>query len=179
MTAISLGSLQDLNCNAKFDIKQQLNIFLGDDDDVNIFKNVSSKHSYHDLLSIKNSVNRNNPVLLSCNVCSLKSKHGVLISFVDDLKNRAINICIIAVQETWNIQIPELVQIPGFKLVYKLRHSIRGGGVAFYIKDNVKFKIMDNFSHFIEKTFECLTVELTINKKHTSVAIFTNHLIRP
>jgi hypothetical protein len=41
----------------------------------------------------------------------------------------------------------------------------RGGGVGFYIRDNLKYKIRDDLSPFIENEFESLTIELSLNAK--------------
>ena len=40
-----------------------------------------------------------------------------------------------------------------------------GGGVAFYVKQGIPFKIMKNLSNFVEREFECLNLETTIIKK--------------
>ncbi len=43
---------------------------------------------------------------------------------------------------------------------------MRGGGVGFYLRENIKFKILPQLSSFLTKTFECLTIELIYpNKK--------------
>ena len=65
----------------------------------------------------------------------------------------------------WSLAYPELVNIPNFKFVHKTRNLNKGGGVAFYVKNDIHFKILNDLSHFIEKEFECLTIEATINKK--------------
>ena len=82
-----------------------------------------------------------------------------------DLVKNCVNVAIIAVQEIWNIQYPELVNIPGYEFVFKSREKVQGGGVAFYVKHGIPFKIMKNLSNFVEREFECLTLETTINKK--------------
>jgi hypothetical protein len=45
----------------------------------------------------------------------------------------------------------------------------RGGGVGFYVRDDVSFKTIEDLSVFIPKIFESLTIELIINKKKLSV----------
>ena len=49
--------------------------------------------------------------------------------------------------------------------MYKKRSKFWGGRVGFYIKEGISHKILENLSFFIEKVFECLTIELTINSK--------------
>ena len=93
------------------------------------------------------------------------SKFDDLYSLITQLTTSNVNIKIIALQEIWNIPYPELVNIPNFKFVHKTRNLNKGGGVAFYVKNDIHFKILNDLSHFIEKEFECLTIEATINKK--------------
>ena len=44
----------------------------------------------------------------------------------------------------------ELVQIPGFKFIHKQRESNHGGGVGFYIREWIPFKIIDDLSPFTD-----------------------------
>jgi hypothetical protein len=99
------------------------------------------------------------PIYLSLNIQSLNSKFEELQQFVHDLRLKGINLEVIALQETWAIQYPEL--IPGYQqIVYKNRLGMRGGGVGFYVKNGINFKIIDELSPFEEKIFESL-IQLT------------------
>ena len=93
------------------------------------------------------------------------SKIDDLSSFILQLVNNNIDIKIVALQEIWSLPHPELVNIPGFKLLFKARKNTQGGGEAFFVKDGISCKIIDNLSIFIEKEFECITIETTINKQ--------------
>jgi hypothetical protein len=75
---------------------------------------------------------------------------------------KKIHVDVIALQETWHIQYANLLDIPGYqRLVYKNRSVGRGGGVGFYVKNGINFKVVDPpFRHFVNKTFESLTIEL-------------------
>jgi hypothetical protein len=42
---------------------------------------------------------------------------------------------------------------------------MRGGGVGFYIRSGINFKIIDNLSPFEQKIFESLTIQLSYNDK--------------
>jgi hypothetical protein len=92
------------------------------------------------------------------------SKHENLKNFILELLNKNVPIYVIAVQEIWSIQSVELVQIPGFRFVYKSRNDGRGGGVGFYVKDNIQFHEC-NFYQFIDSQFENIIIDVTINKK--------------
>jgi hypothetical protein len=81
-----------------------------------------------------------------------------------NLINKNVKIAIIALQEIWSVQYPDLFNIPGFSFVYKLRSNGRGGGVAFYVQNDIKFSIK-NVVPFIDSQFENLVLEAYINKQ--------------
>ena len=158
-------SLGTLNSNLNYDLKNVLENFFGVDNEENSFIHDNHSHSYYDFDTFSSKFTNNNAVFLSLNVCSLMSKHQNLSSTINDLLKKQVKIKVIAIQETWNIPYPDLVNISGFKLYYKTRPNSRGGGVAFYVKDDITCKIKPNLSTFIDKEFECLTVEILLNKK--------------
>ena len=158
-------SLGSLNSNLNYDLKNALDNFFGDDNDENSFINDNHSHLYYDLDSFASKCANNSNIFLSLNVCSLMSKHQNLSTVINDLLKKQVKIKVIAIQETWNIPYPDLINIHGFKLFIKTRTDSRGGGVAFYVKDDITCKIKHNLSPFIEKEFECLTVEIVLNKK--------------
>jgi hypothetical protein len=102
------------------------------------------------------------PMLLNLNVQSLNSKHGCLRDFLINLANNHVQIDILAMQEVWKLPYPEMVDIPGFqRIVFKNRSRGNGGGVGFYIKNGINFKIVNPpFETFVDKIFESLTVEI-------------------
>ena len=163
--ANSNDSLDTLNANINFDLKNALEIFFGDDNEENSFINDNHSPLYFDLDTFANKFTNNNIIFLSLNVCSLMSKHQNLSAAINDMLKKQVKIKVIAVQETWNVPYPELVNINGFKLFIKTRTNNRGGGIAFYVKDDITCKIKHNLSPFYEKEFGCLTVEIVLNKK--------------
>lgn len=64
-----------------------------------------------------------------------------------------------ALQEVWFIPDIKTFSIKGFNFVYKLREHGRGGGVAFYIKEDLKYKVKESLSIFEENIFENLVIE--------------------
>jgi hypothetical protein len=59
------------------------------------------------------------------------SKHEQLCIELAEFKRKNIIVDAIAIQETWDIKYPELVQIEGFnQIVFKRRRGMRGGGSA-------------------------------------------------
>lgn len=68
-------------------------------------------HKYYDVNNFKSNFNRNECIMLSINVCSLMSKFENLSAFVLQMVKNRIDIKVIAVQETWNIPCPELLDL--------------------------------------------------------------------
>lgn len=158
------GLLRDINSIDKYSILDTLNLFFGEiENDENIFSSDVMTHKYYDINSFNTHNNSNLLYMLSVNVCSLMSKHDSLSNFITNLTNK--NVLTIAVQEVWEIPNIDLICIPGYNFVHKSRLLNRGGGVAFYIRNDIQFKIIDNLSHVHEKVFECLTLELNLNGK--------------
>jgi len=123
--------------------------------------NVNSRYfdlpSMDSLLKISNS-----PIFLSLNVQSLQSKYEDLKTAVLELINKKIQIDAIALQETWDVKYPELLPITGFKpVIIKKRRGMRGGGVGFYVRNNIDVKVIENLSPFENKILESLTIQLT------------------
>ena len=57
---------------------------------------------------------------------------------------------------------PELVNLPGFKpLIFKKRRDMRGGGVGFFIRNNLSATVQENLSPFVNKIFESITIQLS------------------
>ena len=73
---------------------------------------------------------------------------------------------IIALQEIWDIKDLKSLALPGYhELVFKSRSNARGGGVGFYIREGLNFKVIDELSLFNESIFESLCVEIEFPNK--------------
>jgi uncharacterized protein YcgL (UPF0745 family) len=55
------------------------------------------------------------------------------------------------------------LELPGYQgLVYKNRTTGNGGGVGFYVRHGINFKIIEPpFRSFVNKVFESLTIEIS------------------
>ncbi len=42
---------------------------------------------------------------------------------------------------------------------------VGGGGVGFYLRETLKYKVINELSTFIENEFESITIEIIINRK--------------
>ena len=125
---------------------------------------------YYDLITLSSMFsNTSRPIIASINIQSLQSKHASLSQLIHDCQSSNIPLSIIALQETWQIQHPDLVSITGFNFIHTQRTTNRGGGVGFYVRDDIDFKVNSNLSTFIPFSFECLTIEIIQKNKRISV----------
>jgi hypothetical protein len=123
------SALADINANNLFDLTTSANFLFEDDDWSNPYLNINFDSQFYDIDTFTNSfLNYSNPIFISLNVQSLLSKHESLNEFLSTMLNKGIPVCAVAVQEVWQIHVPESVNIPGFKFVCTLRTAGRGGG---------------------------------------------------
>ena len=113
---------------------------------------------------IEKCANRKNLKFLSWNIQSLRSKFEQLKDYISFLKTNKIQVDIIALQETFSITNSDLFKLEDYELVY-LNRKTRGGGVGFYVKKGIKYKILKNISLFEDKLFESLSIQIEYNTK--------------
>ena len=155
----TLNSNVDLCFLSKFNNSNDSNV-------PNPYNEYKINSSYYDNETFTGKVsNSKQPLFLSVNVQSLYSKHENIKTFLSCLKNHNVDVDIVALQETWRLPYLEIVQVPGFKFIHKHRESNRGGGVGFYIKDSISFKLIDELSPFTDNIIESITIEAKIDKK--------------
>jgi len=92
------------------------------------YHGITVSSEFYDVHSFVNSALISGKTLyLSINIQSLQSKHEHLSSIICDLEKNGAHIEVIALQEIWNINYPELLIIDGYKpLMYKKRRGMRG-----------------------------------------------------
>jgi hypothetical protein len=57
---------------------------------------------------------------------------------------------------------PNFYPIPGFQtLSFKTRTHMLGGGVGFYVRNGLNFKVIDNLSPFEQKISEAITIKIS------------------
>jgi hypothetical protein len=125
----------------------------------NVDINISSQ--YFDIPTFTSKFkNSKNPLILSINILSLQSKYNEFKSFILEITNCDIKIDVIAIQETWNIKYPELLDIPGFqRIIYCTRsNNANGGGVGYYIREGLSFKQITNLVDNHNNIFESISV---------------------
>lgn len=86
--------------------------------------------------------------ILYLNSRSLKNKTFEIEQIISSRKNP---VHIIAISETWlDIDSSQYVNITNFTPIHSCRPTERGGGVAFYIRSNLKFDEIDSLTVMIE-----------------------------
>ena len=124
-----------------------------DDNVFEPYSNINITSKYYDMYTLPSILTDDkSPIFLSINIQSLNSKHSELCNQILELSSKNLQIDVIAIQETWDICQPDLLAIPGFQtFIYKNRVNMRGGGVGFYIRNGLNFKIINNLSPFEQK----------------------------
>jgi hypothetical protein len=127
------AGLFDLENNANLDFSVQYDTLYNDENLVDDpYANVNLRSKYYDVESMANLSLNGHSLYLSLNIQSLNSKFEELQHFITELRQKNVNIDVIALQETWEILYPEQLMLPGFqKLVFKNRKGMRGGGWGF------------------------------------------------
>ena len=105
--------------------------------------------------------------MFSLNIQSLPAKFA---EFSDLISQFPTNSCpeIICLQETWKIIDNSFFPLANYHMLEtNLRSETRGGGVGIYVKNHLSFKILKQYSVFVERIFESLFIEITLsgNKK--------------
>ena len=168
-TADHLGQL---NSDPSLNLYQQLTSN-AEPDDNNLYIDLTVDSAFHDTNSIiRKFSSHNSPLFLNINIQSLQSKHEKLKNLILTLVNKNVQIDLIALQETWTIKHPQLLDIPGFQpLIFTNRKRGRGGGVGFYIRSGINYTINNELSVFIDKTFESLTLDISYsNNRQCSIS---------
>jgi hypothetical protein len=81
------------------------------------------------------------------------------------LATNGIIVDVISLQEVSTIHNASTLMIPGYHpLIFKSRLSAKGGGIGFYVRENLKFKVNYDLSPFYERILETLTIELFYDK---------------
>ena len=160
-------TLANLNKLEKLDLSK---ILREEWQDSNIYNPINISSLFHDTESLISSYKiSGTPLFLNINIQSLNSKFEKLSSFLLNLHNNNVLVDLVALQETWSIKYPGLLSIPGYQpLAFKCRTRGRGGGVGFYIREGVNFKIIENLSPFKDKLFESLTIQVTHQLNNTT-----------
>ena len=148
----------------------------GDTDDPVIFQHSPyyDKAGFHEIL--KNC--GNSFKILSLNCQSLNAKLEQLKIYVETYNNDAC-IDILCLQETWLTAASDLsqFQIPGYDLIVSSKSCTSHAGVAMYIHERFKYRIIDSD---VSEIWDGLFLEVTVeNNLHESKSIIIGNIYRP
>ena len=160
---VQQSNIQSLNDRVDLDFIHNYSNNPLNDYDESPYANIQLNGNFHEIQTLANDPTvKNRSIFISLNVQSISSKYENLRNYIHDLEIASLNIEIIALQEIWNFEYPNLLDIPGFQpIIFKQRTNMRGGGVGFYIKEGINFEIIENCSYFESKVFESLTLLLS------------------
>ena len=88
------------------------------------------------------------------------------------LENRKFNL--VALSETWlkdNEHHYEYVQISGYNTVFRNRESKKGGGVGFYIKGHLSFKLRNGITK-MDDSIEAIWIDVRGKKTDFIIGTF-------
>ena len=75
-----------------------------------------------------------------------------------------VNFDVICIQEIFQIKDENLYKLNAYNLVFTCRKEGKGGGVAFYVHKRLKFRVVDELSHFKDNLFESLTIRIEFER---------------
>ena len=127
--------------------------------------------------SILKNLKRNHFSVLSQNIRSMNANFEKLESVLQEVNEKAKNFLfsIIAVQETWQIQ--SEYKIPHYQsFAAKTRDKIIGGGVGFFVRDDLEFEVIEEVSKFESRVHESIFIRL---KSSSGRGIVVGNIYRP
>ena len=118
-----------------------------------------------------NNINSENFSILHLNAQSLQNKLDTLDYFLSQL---TLRFTIVVVTETWATEYnTSTLIIPGYNCCMKPRTGRRGGGVAIYVDQSIKYTVRDDLREYDCDEFEFLCVQLSLgNEKKNVVAVY-------
>ena len=154
-------TLSDLQNNENYDFLSQLNNnnrndtnfneILGEDPVYSLYDDLSLNCDYFDEQEFASRFENNkNFSVLSWNIQSLPSKFSEFKDSLDFYLSTGFQFDIIALQEIWTIHDEDLMKIDGYNFVFKQRTNGTGGGVGIYIQESIKFKLLPQYSIFLD-----------------------------
>lgn len=101
--------------------------------------------------------------IIHFNSRSLYANHQNIKEYLEQFQ-KPFNI--IAISETWLSSEKGVdFELNGYELNYINRIGKRGGGVALYIKNSLKYKVVECMSTTIDNLMDCITVEICMEKQ--------------
>ena len=105
---------------------------------------------------------------LNWNIQSLPAKWTFFTEFLSELSNRNFSFDVIALQELWQLNEPELYSLPGYqKFIYRTRaNNVQGGGCGIFVKEGYKVNVLNDLSVFTDRVIETQFIEVETRPGH-------------
>ena len=114
--------------------------------------------------------------VLSLNVQSLRGKWSEFKDLADELNIGPFKFSVIGIQEIWSLPPHFSTDLTGYKpLLSKLRSQPEGrstnlgGGVGFWVDENLPFTLLPDISVFEEKIFESIFIRVNTGKNEFKI----------
>ena len=133
------------------------------DPDINFLEKIKKESVYYSDELLNKTISRSNGFsIIHFNIRSLNANFKALESYLSQLK---FKFDVIAISETWISKntVTNIFNIDGYDFTYVSRSQGKGGGVAVYVNSSIKFKKFESKSLSVEDSFECITIELSLN----------------
>ena len=133
------------------------------DPEVNLINKIKTESLYYDDETLCKTLKKDKGLsIVHFNARSLNSNFGNIESYISQLE------CvfdIITISETWFSEKTHagVFNIAGYELHYVSRNNGRGGGVAIYVNETLKYRRVESKCFSVDDCFECLTIEIIIN----------------
>jgi hypothetical protein len=166
------NTLLDLNANPDLDLLVSHNVCFSADDNINPYDNLNINSCYYNIPSFSTTFQKSkSTTFFNINIQSLTSK---IYNLSPPLYPKTSPFPSLLCKKSGKF--PSLRQFLSLdKFVHKQRSNGRGGGVGFYLLQSIPHKILQDFSPFAEKSFESLSIEITLNWKK----IILTNIYRP
>ena len=124
------------------------------------------------LSDVGKKISASNFNLLSVNVRSLKAHYDDLSNLLASLPLGFFDV--LALQEVWSVN--SSFQLSGYqKIIFTSRDKGKtinpncGGGLAFYVRENIEFELLEKQSVFIKGLYESIWIKLKLPKKKSVI----------
>lgn len=99
-----------------------------------------------------------------------RSLHANFQYIKDYLIQLNVNFDVIAISETWlTNNVIQDFQLENYQMYSMNRTNKKGGGVALYLNDKLKCRLIDNMTTAIDGVMECVTVEIEMESNKNSI----------
>lgn len=134
------------------DPDQNLDLLL-DGQDINLCR----YHSINTFKDFSKTFNQNGLTIINFNIRSFNSNSTEFLAY---LEGTGHSYDIIILTETWiNASNVSLSYIPGYSSVHSYREVMKGGGVSIFVKDGLKYDIIQELN-ISNNTIECVAVSI-------------------